>query len=235
MRLGRMAAMVLGLVGVLVVAIDAEAQIARGDPADEFPVRVARLKYPGGGDWYNDPSSLPNWMTEFQRRTGIQTDADQKVVSITDENLRAYPIIYATGHGTIQFSPDERNILRAYLEDGGFFFINDSYGMDASIRAMIHNLFPDRPLEELPNDHPIYHSFYDLPGLPKIHKHDGKRPQGFGVTVNGRVVIFYDYESDIGDGLADPEVHNDPPNKREEAMKMAVNILMYALTSNVLM
>ncbi len=174
-------------------------------------------------------------MTEFERRTGIKTDPDEKVVSLTDENLRAYPILYATGHGTIKFSPEERAILRAYLEDGGFFFINDSYGMDASVRAMVHDLFPERPFEELPNDHPIYHSFYDLPGLPKIHEHDGKPPQGFAVTLDGRVVLYYVYESDIGDGLADPEVHHDPPAKRELAMKMAVNVLMYALTRSVLM
>ncbi len=235
MRMGRATVAMMGLLAALMVSGEARGQMAAGDPAEEYGVQIARLKYPGGGDWYNNPSSVPNWLVEFERRTGIKTARDQKVVSLEDENLRAYPFLYVTGHGTIRFSPEQRDILRAYLEDGGFLFINDSYGMNDSVHAMVHDLFPDKPFEELPNDHPIYHCFYDLPGLPKIHKHDGKRPQGFGVTVNGRVVLYYVYESDIGDGLADPEVHHDPPEKREQAMEMAVNVLMYAITSRVLM
>jgi hypothetical protein len=140
-----------------------------------------------------------------------------------------------TGHGTIKLGSDERESLRAYLEDGGFLFINDSYGLDPSVRAMVRELFPERTFEELSNDHPIYHSFYDLPGLPKIHEHDKKSPQGFGVAIDDRLVIYYVYESDIGDGLADADVHHDTPEKRELAMKMAVNVLMYAITQNVMM
>jgi Domain of unknown function (DUF4159) len=226
-------ALLVGATGL--VPTGARAQATKGDPAEEYEVRIARLKFGGGADWYNGPSEVPNWLTEFERRTGIPTYKEEKVVSLLDDNLRAYPFLFMTGHGTVKLTPDERDALRAYLEDGGFLFANDDYGLDPSFRAMARDVFPDHPLEELPNTHPIFHSFYDLPGLPKIHEHDGKPPQAFGVTLNGRLVIFYDYESDIADGLDDPDVHKDPPEKREVAMKMAVNILMYAITQNVLM
>lgn len=213
----------------------ARSQAAKGDPAEEYGVRVARVKYGGGGDWYNNPSSIPNWLSEFERRTGIRTIKQEKVLALTDENLRAYPFLYMTGHGTIKLTNEEREALRAYLEDGGFLFINDSYGLDPSVRAMVRDLFPGQPFEELSNEHPIYHSFYDLPGLPKIHEHDKKPPQGFAVVIDDRVVIYYVYESDIGDGLADAEVHHDTPEKRELAMKMAINVLVYAITRHVMM
>jgi len=225
-------------VGIMVLAtlseIPARAQMLKGDPAEEFGVRIGRVKYGGGGNWYNDPSSIPNLATELERRVGIPTNKEEKVVALTDENLRAFPFIYITGNGTIRLTPEERDNLRAYLEDGGFLFINDSYGMDGAVRAMVKDLFPDHPLEELSNDHPVFHSFYDLPGLPKIHEHDGKTPQAFGVTIDGRLVLFYDYESDIGDGLADPDVHHDPPAKREQAIKMAINLMVYAMTRFVI-
>ena len=205
-----------------------------GDPAAEYGIRIARLKYHGGGDWYSDPSSIPNWLKEFERRTGIKTHDEEKVVSLTDEDLRAYPFLYVTGHGEVRATPDEVKILRDYLESGGFLYADDNYGLDKSFRKLVRQLFPEKELERLPNSHPIYHVFYDLPGLPKIHEHDGKPPEGLGVTMDGRLVIFYTYESDIGDGLEDPRVHNDPPEKRELAIQMAVNILMYAITQNAL-
>ncbi len=211
------------------------AQMPTGDPAEEFGVRIARVKYGGGGDWYADPSSIPNWLAEFEERTGVKTQPEEKVVSLTDENLRAYPFLYMTGHGTVRLTPEELNALRRHLEAGGFLYADDNYGMDTSFRSMVRELFPEERLEELPVSHAIYHSFYDLPGLPKIHEHDGKPPQGFGVTIDGRMVLFYTYESDIGDGLEDPSVHGDPPDKRELAVKMAVNILMYAIMQNALM
>ena len=210
------------------------AQMPMGDPVEEYGIRVARVKYGGGGDWYADPSSIPNWLTEFERRTGIKTHQEEKVVSLTDENLRAYPFLYLTGHGTVRLTGEELSALRRHLEAGGFLYADDNYGMDRSFRSLVRKLFPENDLEELPNSHPIYHSFYDLPGLPKIHEHDGKTPQGFGVTVDGRLLIFYSYESDIGDGLEDANVHNDTPEKRELATKMAVNILMYAIMQNAL-
>ena len=234
MRIG-LTSFLLGALGVaLFSAMPASAQVLKGDPAEEFGVRIGRVKYGGGGDWYNNPSSIPNWLAELERRVGIQTNKEEKVVALTDENLRAFPFLYMTGHGTVRLSPAERDALRAYLEDGGFLMINDSYGMDPAIRAMIRDVFPDEPLEELSNDHPVFHSFYDMPGLPKIHEHDGKPPQAFGVTIDGRLVLFYNYESDIGDGLADANVHNDPPAKREQAIRMAVNVMVYALTRFVM-
>lgn len=230
-----MAVLLVAVAGAMIVPARAGAQAIKGDPAEEYAVRIARLKYGGGGDWYTGPSTVPNWLTEFERRTGVKTFKEEKVVTLTDENLRAYPFLYMTGHGTIKLSSEERDALRAYLEDGGFLFANDSYGIDSSLRAMVRDVFPDRPFEEISADHPIFHSFYNLPGLPKIHKHDNKPPQAFGVTVDGRLVLFYVYESDIGDGLEDPDVHHDTPEKQEEAMQMATNILMYALTQGVLL
>jgi len=212
----------------------AVAQMPTGDPAEEYGIRVARVKYGGGGDWYSDPSSLPNWLAEFEARTGIHTHDEEKVVSLTDENLRAYPFLYMTGHGTINLTPEELSALRAHLEAGGFLYADDNYGFDTSFREMVRELFPEERLTLVPSDHPIFKCFYDLPGLPKIHEHDGKPPQAFAVTIDGRMVLFYSYESDIGDGLEDPNVHNDPPEKRELAIRMAVNILMYAITQNAL-
>lgn len=227
-----------GLVVILAAILPgppgSDAIVPVGNPADEYGIRIARLKYGGGGDWYSDPSSIPNWLNEFEKRTGIPTHTEEKIVGLTDENLRAYPFLYLTGHGNIQLTAEEIDALRAHLESGGFLYADDNYGMDSSFRAMVAELFPEAQLAELPNSHAIYSVFYDLPGLPKIHEHDGKRPQGLGVTLKGRLVLFYSYESDIGDGLEDPRVHNDPDDKRELAMKMAVNILMYAITQNAL-
>jgi len=205
-----------------------------GNPSDEYGIRIARLKYGGGGDWYSDPSSIPNWLNEFEKRTGIRTHAEEKVIRASDEDLRAYPFLYMTGHGTVRMMPEEVEALRGHLENGGFLYADDNYGMDKSFRELVRALFPEKELEILPNSHPIYHVFYDLPGLPKIHEHDGKRPVGYGITVDDRLVLFYTYESDIGDGLEDQRVHNNPPEKRELAAQMAVNILMYALTQNAL-
>jgi hypothetical protein len=225
------------LVGVLALATwltHAMAGIPSGDPADEYGVRIARVKYSGGGDWYSDPSSIPNWLKEFEKRTGIRTHREEKVVDLTNENLRAYPFLYMTGHGSIRLTNREVDALRAHLESGGFLYADDNYGMDKSFRTMVARLFPEKELEPLPNSHPIYHVFYDLPGLPKIHEHDGKPPQGLGITLNGRLVLYYTYESDIGDGLEDARVHNDSEETRELAMRMAVNILMYAITQSAL-
>jgi hypothetical protein len=228
------AALLLPALIAAVLPVATLALTPSGDPAEEYGIRIARLKYSGGGDWYSDPSSIPNWLKEFEKRTGVMTQNEEKVVSLFDEDLRAYPFLYLTGHGDVRATPDELKILRDYLESGGFLYADDNYGLDKSFRTLVRQLFPEKELERLPNSHPIYHVFYDLPGLPKIHEHDGKPPEGLGVTVDGRLVLFYTYESDIGDGLEDPRVHNDPPDKRELAVQMAVNILMYAITQNAL-
>ncbi len=198
--------------------------------ADQPEVRIARLHYDGGGDWYCDPSSLPNWLEAFAARTGIPAADTDVVVTLDSENLYQFPFLYVSGHGRIALSDADLRELRRYLDAGGFLYADDNYGLDTSFRQMVARLFPEEELVPLGADHPIYHSFYDLPGLPKIHKHDGEPAQGFGVIRNGRLVLFYTWSSDIGDGLEDPDVHGDPPDVREAALRMAVNILMYVLT-----
>ncbi len=215
----------LFLFSILMLAGAAEAAL----PV-EPEVCIARLHYDGGGDWYCDPSSLPNWLDNFSKRTGIVTAPEEAVVTLDSEDLYRYPFLYLSGHGRIVLNEEELVELRRYLDAGGFLYADDNYGLDASFREMVAALYPDNPLTPLPVSHPIYHSFYDLPGLPKIHKHDGEPAQGFGVSKDGRMMIFYTWSSDIGDGLEDAHVHNDPPAVREAAARMAVNVLMYALT-----
>jgi hypothetical protein len=193
-------------------------------------IKVARLHYGGGGDWYWGGSSVPNFLHYIRENTDYPVDTIEKQVTIMDPDLFKYPFLFATGHGLIKFSPEEKERLQTYLAGGGFLFVNDSYGMDKTFREEMANLFPERPVVELPFDHPVYHSFYDFPnGPPKIHEHDGKAPRGYAIIVNGRVVLYFLVESDIGDGWEDPQVHNDPQEKRLEALKMGVNLLTYAL------
>jgi hypothetical protein len=192
---------------------------------------IARLKYDGGGDWYSNPSSLPNLARALRDRTTVPVDRDDEVrVSILDPDFFNYPFVYMNGHGTVRFSDAEATRLRQYLLSGGFLFADDNYGMDESFRREIARVFPDRPLVEVPFRHPIYHSYYELPaGPPKVHEHDGKPAQGFGIFDGDRLVVFYTYQSDIGDGIEDAEVHKDPPEIREQAMQMAINTVVYAL------
>jgi hypothetical protein len=191
---------------------------------------VCRLKYGGGGDWYSDPSSLPNMLEEFERRTGVPTAASERTIEPLDPALFECPFLYMTGHGNVSLGDGELERIREHLLAGGFLWADDNYGMDASFRRTVAQLFPGRELEPVPFDHPIYHCFYDLDGPPKIHEHDGKPPEGLGIFEGDRLVLFYTYESDIGDGLEDPDVHGDPAEVREMAVRMAVNILFYALT-----
>lgn len=193
---------------------------------------LARLKYDGGGDWYNGPSSMPNLAKALRERTPVVVDrVDEAQVSLLDQDLFNYPFLYMNGHGNVRFNEAEIERLRAYLLGGGFLFANDDYGMDASFRREMGRVFPDRKLREVPFDHPVYHSFYSLPrGLPKIHEHDDKPPQGFGLFDGDRMMVYYAYESDIGDGLEDPGIHDDPPEKHEAATRLAVNLVVYALT-----
>ena len=193
-------------------------------------VTIARLRYGGGGDWYCDPGSLTNWLAEFGRRTGVTVAEGPVVVGLDSEDLYRYPMLYVSGHGRIALAEDEVGELRRYLEAGGFLYADDNYGLDASFRELMAQVFPDDPLAPLGSEHPIYHCFYDLPGLPKIHEHDGDPAQGYGITRNGRLLVYYSWSSDIGDGLEAPQVHGDSPAVREAAARMAVNILMYALT-----
>lgn len=192
---------------------------------------VARLKYGGGGDWYSDPTSLPNLLRGLRERTGILAEDREARVEILDDDLFRHPFLYMTGHGEVRFSGAEVERLRYHLVHGGFLWADDNYGMDEHFRREIRKIFPNSEFVELPFDHPIYHTFYDFPrGLPKIHEHDGGAPKGFGIFHDGRLVVFYTYNTDIGDGLEDPDVHQDPPDKREAALRMGINIVTYAVT-----
>lgn len=199
-------------------------------PEDLGQFRVGRLQYAGGGDWYANPSSLPNLLTELERRTGVPCSDREANVTLDDERLYRYPMLYATGHGTMRPSSGDLERLRRYLDAGGFLWVDDNYGLDESFRQLIGELYPEQELVPVGSGHPIFHAFYDLPGLPKIHEHDGEPAQGFGIFDNGRLAVFYSWSSDIGDGLEDPAVHGDTPEGREAAIQMAVNVCMYALT-----
>ncbi|MCK4236414.1 MAG: DUF4159 domain-containing protein, partial [Candidatus Krumholzibacteria bacterium] len=169
----------------------------RNRTLEKLRVRVARVMYGGGGDWYSDPSSLPNLLRGFRHRTGIPTADTEKVLEICDPDLFSCPFLYMTGHGNIRLTNEELMRLRHYLMEGGFLYADDNYGMDTSFRRMVGELFPERRLVVLPLDHPIYNCFYDLEGPPKIHEHEGKPPQGLGVFNGDRLMIFYTYESDV--------------------------------------
>lgn len=194
-------------------------------------VKVARAKYSGGGDWYNDPSSEINLLRYVRANTTILVEPTYEYVDLGTDNLFLYPVIFLTGHGTVSFSEAELKNLRSYLTAGGFLYIDDDYGMDASIRKELKRLFPQDDLVELPFSHQIYHCHFDFQnGLPKIHEHDDKAPQGLALFVNGKVAVYYTYETNPSDGWADPEVHHDTPERRETALKIGTNILVYALT-----
>jgi hypothetical protein len=203
-------------------------------PAAGRPLTIAQLQYGGGGDWYANPSALPNLLREIRERTGLPV-ADRPVhVKLTDAALWTYPYIYITGHGNIRFTDEEVVLLRRYLLNGGFLHADDNYGLDESFRREMRRVFPDKELVELPADHPVYRSFYELrQGLPKIHEHDGKPAQGFGIIHEGRLLVYYSYQSDLGDGWEDAEVHGDPPELREAAFRMGVNLFLYALSQVV--
>lgn len=191
---------------------------------------VGRLHYDGGGDWYANPSSLPNLLNALRTRTTIPAAAREVVVTLSDPALWDLSWLHVTGHGNIHFSEAEVSTLRRWLLQGNFLHVDDNYGLDQSFRREIARVFPDRPLVEVPLDHPIYHLVYSFAeGLPKIHEHDGKPAQGFGIFLDGRLAVYYSYESDLGDGWEDPEVHGDPPEKHEAALRMGVNLVAYAI------
>lgn len=194
-----------------------------------YSVKIALLKYSGGGDWYANPTSLPN-LAIFCNQT-INTNIDPNIPEVEpgSQDIFNYPFIHMTGHGNVIFSDQEAANLRKYLESGGFLHIDDNYGMDPFIRPQIKKIFPDIELIELPPSHPIFSQYFNFPnGLPKIHEHDGKAPQAFGIILNGRLVLLYTYECDLGDGWESEEVHNNPPEVRLKALQMGANIIHYA-------
>ena len=192
--------------------------------------KIARLKYNGGGDWYANATSLPNLIDFVNRNLGTNIYKEEDIVEVGSPQIFNYPFIHMTGHGNVVLSDSEAENLRTYLSSGGFIHIDDNYGMDEFIRIQLQKVFPDRELVELPFEHPIYRQFYNFKnGLPKVHEHDGSPPKGFGVLDdNGRVMIFYSYESDLGDGWENSEVHNDPEEIRTKALKMGANLIHYA-------
>jgi hypothetical protein len=202
-------------------------------PSGDTPpalLTIGRLHYPGGGDWYANPSSLPNLLTAIRTHTGLRVGSEERVVTLGDDELWNVPYLYMTGHGNVRFSDTELATLRSWLLQGGFLHADDNYGMDESIRRELGRLFPDRELVEVPLDHPVYHVVFDFPrGVPKIHEHDGKPAQGFGIFLDGRLAVYYSYQTDLGDGWEDPDVHSDPPDKREAALRMGVNLFAYAV------
>jgi len=195
--------------------------------------KIVRLKYSGGGDWYNDPSAEVNMMDYLKKNTVIDVDESKFYsVDINSDDIFNFPFILITGHGNISFSDTEVKRLRQYLERGGFLYADDDYGMDKAFRREIEKVFPDHKMQELPFDHKIYNSHFSFPaGLPKIHEHDAKPPQGFGYYLNGRLCVYYTYETNISDGWAEPREHEDPPEKREESFKMGTNIIIYVLNN----
>lgn len=192
-------------------------------------IKIAKVKYQGGGDWYANKTSLPNLIAFSNQILKMDISQTPETVDMTSANLFRYPFIHLTGHGNVNFSEEEVKNLRTYLIGGGFLHIDDNYGLDESIRREMKKVFPELRFVELPFNHPIYHQKFDFPtGLPKIHEHDGKPAQGFGLVYKGRLVCFYTYETDLGNGWENPETYNDPPEKRELALKMGANILQYA-------
>ena len=192
---------------------------------------IARIQYSGGGDWYCDPSSLPNLLKYLKTNTPMIKAGKEIKIKLTDNNAKHFPYLYLTGHGNIKFSENEIIELRSILSNGGFLHADDNYGMDKSFRREIKKVYPNKEFVELPHNHPIFSSYYNFKnGLPKIHEHDGRPPQALGIYENDKLVVLYTYESDLGDGWEDPAVHNDPLEIRELALKMGVNIIYYALT-----
>ncbi len=198
--------------------------------AEHAELTIGRLHYDGGGDWYANPSSLPNLLRAIRERTALRTAPQERAVRLTDPDLWDVPFLHATGHSNIRLTEEEVRILRRWIMQGGFLHVDDNYGLDESFRREIARVFPDRSLIEVPLDHPVYRLVYTFPeGLPKIHEHDGKPAQGFGIFVDGRLAVFYSYQSDLGDGWEDPEVHGDAAAKHEAALRMGVNLFAYAV------
>lgn len=223
----RGALLLLAISAAIPIALQADTASAPG--SREFS--IARLKYGGGGDWYEDRTSLVNLIAGVKSRTSIPVSGDREaIVEPGSASLFQYPFVFVCGHGNIKLAPGEVTNLRRYLTSGGFLWVDDDFGIDASIRREMKKVFPDAEFIELPFTHPIFHGLYDFPrGLPKIHEHSGGPAQAFGIVHNGRLCVFYSYDCDLGDGLEDPDVHRDPAEKREAALRMAINIVHYAL------
>ena len=197
--------------------------------ANTYSQDVAILKYNGGGDWYANPTAVPNLIAYTNKNCKTNINKNPQTVAANSDDVYNFPILFMTGHGNVVFSDDEVTNLRNYLISGGFLHISDNYGLDKFIRKELKKLFPKEKLQEIPNDHPIYNQTFTFQnGIPKIHEHDKKQAQGFGIFYEGRLVIFYDYETDLSDGWEDETIHNNPKEVREKALQMGANIIEYA-------
>ncbi|TMU56164.1 DUF4159 domain-containing protein [Flagellimonas algicola] len=193
---------------------------------------IAVLKYGGGGDWYSNPTALPNLIAFCNANIGTKINPKPQTVEAGSISIFRYPYLHMTGHGNVFFTEEEALNLRTYLLSGGFLHVDDNYGMEPYLVSQLEKVFPEKQLEELGADHPIFDQQYKFPnGLPKIHEHDGKRPQALGIFDQGRLLLLFTFESDLGDGWEDPSVHNDPEQVRLKALQMGANIVEYAFKS----
>jgi hypothetical protein len=214
----------------IVILILILAGIAPAQDSGSF--QIARLKFSGGGDWYNDPSAEVNLLKFVNEKTNIEVNPEYVFADISSNDIFSYPFLFITGHGNIVLSDSEVNRLRKYLELGGFLYIDDDYSLDKAVRREMKKVFPDKQFIELPFNHGIYNCLYKFnSGPPKTHEHDKNPPQGFGIFIDNRLAVYYTYESNPSDGWADARVHNNPQNKREEALKFGANIIVWALTN----
>ena len=201
--------------------------------ANAQSIKIGKLQYGGGGDWYANKTALPNLIKFCNRELGMNLSPEEEIVEVGSSDIFLYPYVYMTGHGNVVFSDADASNLRKYLIAGGFLHIDDNYGLDKFIRMELKKVFPELELVQIPFDHPIYHQKFDFnKGLPKIHEHDGKPAQGLGLIYEGRLVVFYSYECDLGNGWEDARIHNDPEEKRLEALKMGANLISYCFTNS---
>ena len=226
------------LVPVALIPLVGSAPLARAGaglsavPATAPRLAIARLQYDGGGDWYANPSSLPNLIKAIRQRTSFPVETTEGRVTLLDDRLWDYPFLHLTGHGNITLSDAEVVRLREYLARGGFLHIDDNYGLDEHIRRELRKVFPDRDFVDVPLTHPVYHVVYDFPkGLPKIHEHDGKSARGYGIFLGNRLAVYYSWSSDLGNGWEDVGTYTDPSELHEQALRMGVNLFSYAVTS----
>jgi len=230
MRSGKTVLFAIGIYWVTSVTVVQDAIAASGTRLLATELSITRLQYDGGGDWYANPSSLPNLLANIVERTSLSISQELKVVKLADPTLGDHPYLYMTGHGNVSFSDEEREALRNHLVSGGFLHADDNYGMDESFRREMELVFPENDLVEIPKEHPVFHTMYEFPdGLPKVHEHDGNAPQAYGIFHEGRLLVFYSFESDLGDGWENAEVHDDAPEIRELAIQMGVNLYLYVL------
>lgn len=200
--------------------------------SSQFTIKIAKLKYDGGGDWYANRTALSNLALFCNSELNTSINPADEIVEVGSKDIFNYPYVYMTGHGNVIFSPSDAENLRNYLVAGGFLHIDDNYGLDKFVRIEMKKVFPELDFIELPFDHPIYNQKYQfLKGLPKVHEHDGKPPQGFGLIYKGRLVCFYDYECDLGNGWEDEGIYDDSPEKRLQALQMGANIIQYVFNN----